>query len=373
MKKLIIIGLVFLFAFPHCKKDENGGGPVRFNSLEEEIDYLVGQYLKVGFVVGIIDKEQQKRVFAYGEKERGYGVPPDENTVFEIGSINKSFTCLISIDWMLKGKLTNDTAQAYLPEELVSLPLKDSIPVLLHQLLTHTSGIPRSAVSDGYDLPPGYSTQNPYANYTTNYVYRYLNEYCQLEFVPGTDWTYSNTGMGLMGHILGLVDSSSYETVLQREVFDKLGMTNSSLFLNEQQKRNYALGYDKLYHELPEFTTQDIMQGAGFIKSSVSDMFTYLEAQMGLITSPMSESMAYCQQPQLELDYWGWQCFGWYKKTLDDDQQITYCGGNTIGFGSYLGFNKTLGTGVILWYNADFDDGANLALGPAILEAINKY
>lgn len=58
---------------------------------------------------------------------------------------------------------------------------------------------------------------------------------------------------------------------------------------------------------------------------------------------------------------------------LEDGQEITYCGGNTIGFGSYIGFNKTLGTAVILWYNADFNDGANLKLGPEILKAIKKY
>jgi hypothetical protein len=115
------------------------------------------------------------------------------------------------------------------------------------------------------------------------------------------------------------------------------------------------------------------MQGAGFIKSSVTDMFKYLEAQMGLEDTPLKPAIDYCHQPQLELDYWGQQCFGWYKKTLEDGQQITYCGGNTIGFGSYLGFNESASTGVILWYNADFDDGANLILGPQILHALSKY
>jgi hypothetical protein len=102
-------------------------------------------------------------------------------------------------------------------------------------------------------------------------------------------------------------------------------------------------------------------------------MFKYLEANIGLTETSLRHAMDDCHQPQFEVDYFGQQCFGWYKKTIDDGQLITYCGGNTIGFGSYLGFNESLSTGVILWYNADFDDGANLLLGPAILEAINKY
>ena len=93
---------------------------------------------------------------------------------------------------------------------------------------------------------------------------------------------------------------------------------------------------------------------------------------MGLKETTLEIAMEYCHEPQMEIDYFGQQCFGWYQLELEDGQLITYCGGNTIGFGSYLGFNKKLSTGVILWYNADFKDGANLNLGPAILKAINK-
>lgn len=357
-----------------CKKEDNPPpGPPEFNTLEEEIDYLVGQYLKVGFVVGIIDKNQQKKVYAYGTKTTSTDELPDENTVFEIGSINKSFTCLIAANNQLKGVFENDTAQSYFPEELVKLPQKGGMPITLYHLMTHTSGLPRSVTGDGYESPPGYNNLNPYAHYTKPYVYGYLNDYCELNFIPGSGWEYSNTGMGLIGHIIGLADSSYYETVLQREVFDELEMDNSSLFLTKKQKENYAIGYNKNLYPLPEFTARDIMQGAGFIKSSAADMFKYLEAQMDLTETPLRDAMDFCHQPQLEVEYFGQQCFGWYQIKLDDGQLITYCVGNTIGFGSYLGFNKTLSTGVILWYNADFNDGANLNLGPAILEAINKY
>lgn len=371
--RLLLFGLLLSILFPQCKKEETPSAPPQFNSLEEEIDYLVGQYLHVGFVVGIIDKNQQKHVFTYGTISTESEDPPDENTVFEIGSINKSFTCLLSKYLASKGLLENDTAQTYLLSDLVILPEKDGNPITIYQLETHTSGIPRSPVGSGAHPPPGYSNLNPYASYTTEYMYDYYSNHCDLTFVPGSSWSYSNSGMGLLGHIIGLVDSSSYETVLQREVFDKLDMNNSSLFLTQDQKKNVAIGYNHKLEPLPEFVAHDIFQGAGFIKSSVADMFKYLEAQMGLVQTPLSQAMKDCHKPQFEVDYFGEQCFGWYKKEIDDGQMITYCGGNTIGFGSYLGFNESLQTGVILWYNADFNDGANLKLGPAILEAINKY
>lgn len=373
--KIILAGLLISVVFTQCKKEEEQQSqpPPAFNTLEEEINSLVGQYLHVGMVIGVIDKDQQKRVFAYGSKTNGSSDPPDANTVFEIGSINKSFTCLLAKQFMRSGLLHNDTAQYYLPEGEVKLPVKDSAHILLYHLMTHTSGIPRSPQSDGVQLPPAYINVNPYAAFTTEYMYDYYSSDCDLLFVPGDTWEYSNSGMGLLGHIIGLVDSSTYETVLQREIFNELNMNNSSLFLTPEQKENYALGYNKFLSELPEFTAKDIFQGAGFIKSSVTDMFKYLEAQMGLAETSLRQAMDDCQVSQFEIDYWGHQCFGWYKKTLGDGQLITYCGGNTIGFGSYIGFNKALSTGVILWYNADFEDGANLFLGPAILVAINKH
>jgi CubicO group peptidase (beta-lactamase class C family) len=371
--KIAAVGLLISTVFTQCKKEDEQQQqpPPVFNTLEEEIDYLVGQYLHVGMVVGVIDKKQQKRIFTYGSKTTASSEVPDANTVFEIGSISKSFTCLLAKQLMRSGLLQNDTAQVYLTDGEVTLPVKDSAHILLYHLMTHTSGIPRSPQSDEAQLPPSYSRRNPYACFTTEYMYDYFTSHCNLLFKPGETWEYSNSGMGLLGHIIGLADETSYETVLKREIFDVLGMENSSLFLTQAQKENYALGYNIYLTELPEFTAKDIFQGVGFIKSSLTDMFMYLEAQMGLAETSLREAMDDCQMSQFEIYYWGHQCFGWYKKTLGDGQLITYCGGNTIGFGSYIGFNKTLSTGVILWYN--FDDGANLVLGPAILEAINKY
>ena len=368
----ILLGLLFLVLFVHCKKSDEEIPPLQFNTLEEEIDHYAEKYLHVGMVIGIIDKNQEKHVFTYGSKTTSGTDTPDEHTVFEIGSISKSFTCLMAHQLKLTGYFSDEKAQSYLPAD-ISLPVSGGIDITLFHLATHTSGIPRNPQSDGAQLPPSYNSSNPYAAFTTEYMYDYFTNHCNLMYVPGEAWEYSNSGMGLLGHIIGLCDSSSYEDVLQREVFDELDMDNSSLFLTPQQKENYALGYDKYLNLLPEFTAHDIFQGVGFIKSSLADMFRYLEAQMGLTETSLRQAMDDCQQPQFELEYWGKQCFGWYKKTLSDGQLITYCGGNTIGFGSYIGFNRTLSTGVIVWYNADFDDGANLVLGPAILEAIVKY
>lgn len=306
----LLLILAISLIFTQCKKEEGPPpGPPEFTSLKAEVNYLVGKYLHVGFMVGVIDMDHQKQIYSYGSKTKNSNDRPDQNTVFEIGSINKSFTCLLYKQFLLQGKLENDTAQSYLPADEVILPEKNNKPILLYHLATHSSGIPRSPHYQGVYIPPGFDDQNPYDAYTNEMMYDYYSNNCELLFEPGSGWEYSNAGMGLLGHINGIADGTDYETVLKREVFDPLQMNSSSLFLTSEQKQNVATGYNQQLQQLPEFIAPDIFQGAGFIKSSMADMFKYLEAQMGLIESTLREAMDDCQQPQFEVDYFGEQCF----------------------------------------------------------------
>jgi len=367
---LILVLIVFIAG---CDKDKSINAP-EFTSLEQEIDNIAQKYVKVGAIVGIINKQQEREVFSYGTKSIYNNTPPDINTVFEIGSITKTFTTILTANMYLKGHFTDDTVGHYLPANGVTMPSRESVEISLIHLATHTSGIPRSPQRDpSFPLPGGYDPLNPYAVYTTEHIYDYLTNYCILEFTPGSWWSYSNTGMGLLGHIIGLVDGTSYKTVLQREIFDVLGMDNSSLFLNEQQRGNLALGHNTSMEIVPNWYANDIFQGAGFIKSSLNDMFTYLEANMGLVETPLRDAMDLTHQPQMHQGSMGDQGLGWYILELDDGQRVVYSGGDTNGYSAYIGFNKSALTGAIVLLNCSMHDGSNLASGAALLKAIMKY
>jgi len=377
LRKISIIANLFLLVFiviiTGCDKNKTITEP-EFTSLEEEIDYIAQRYIKVGAVIGIINKQQEKLVFSYGTKSINTNEPPDENTVFEIGSITKTFTTILMTDMYLKGHFTDDTVGHYLPANQVTMPTRDGVDIRFFHLATHSSGIPRSPQRDHtFPLPEEYDPLNPYADYTTEHIYDYLTNYCILEFTPGSWWSYSNTGMGLLGHIAGLVDGTSYKTVLNREIFDVLGMDNSSLFLNEQQRSNLALGHNSSREIVPSWYAGDIFQGAGFIKSCLNDMFKYLEANMGIIETPLREAMDLTHQPQLHQGSMGEQGLAWYILDLDDGQKVIYSGGDTNGYSTYIGLNKTTLTGAIILLNCSMHDGTNLSAGPAVLKAIMKY
>lgn len=369
--KFIII-LLFLSA---CKEQEEAIVPP-LSDLEEEVDQLAEQYVKVGAVVGIIDKEQKSRVFAYGSKSVGNPDEPDANTVFDIGSITKTFTAILTVHVYLQMDTADEVVDHYLPADKVTMPLKDSVEINFLHLLTHTSGLPRTPHVAGstFPLPDGFDGENPYSAYTTEDVYEYLSDYCLLEFTPGAYWGYSNTGYGLLGHILGLIDGTSYEHILDRDIFNVLGMDRSSLFLTDDQLSNMAPGHDRTLKVVPNYTANDIFQGCGMIKSSLNDLFKYLEGNMGIVYSPLKDAMTITHQNSgIYTGSMGYQGLAWYIQELEDGQEVIYTGGDTNGHSTYLAFNKSNMTGAIILLNASFHDGTNLNFGHKLMMAINKY
>ena len=347
-----------------------------FSNLEEEVNHLANQYVKVGAVVGIIDQQQNKHVFTYGSKSVEDPDKPDANTVFDIGSITKTFTAILIAITYLQMDTPDEVVDHYLPMDKMTMPVKDSVEINFLHLLTHTSGLPRSPHVNGstFPLPEGFDGENPYAAYTTEDVYDYLTNYCTLEFAPGTYWGYSNTGYGLLGHILGLIHESSYADVLNRDIFNVLNMDNSSLFLTEGQKENMAPGHNSSLKIVPNYTANDIFQGCGMIKSSLNDLFKYLESNMGLVDSPLKNAIMMSHQNSgIYTGSLGYIGLAWYIFELEDGQEIIYSGGDTNGHSAYIAFNKSSLTGAIILLNASFHDNTNMNFGHNLMMAINKY
>jgi len=374
MKALKGILYMLILFLTFCHKDDSSSGK-KFDSLEQEVDFIADKYVKVGAIVGIINKEQQKLVYSFGSKSINQNVPPDANTVFDIGSITKTFTAILAANMYLKGSIEDDIVEHHLPATLITMPTKNNEEITILHLLTHTSGIPRTPHEEGstYPLPPGYAIDNPYAAYTTEQVYDYLTNYCTLEFEPGTWWEYSNTGYGLLGHVLGLIDGTSYQTILSRDIFNVLEMSHSSLFLTDDQKLNQALGHDSNKKIVPFFTANDIFQGMGMIKSTLNDMFKFLEANMGLVSTPLRDAMDLSYQKVMHQGSMGDQGMAWWILDLDDGQKIIYSGGNTNGHSSYIAFNQAKSTGVVVLLNSSNLDGTNMDMGKEIMKAIIKY
>jgi len=367
--KYLLYILIIVFITASCSNKPTKSE----DTLEDKIDDIAIRYLKVGMMVGVINSDNKKMIFSYGTKVRGTDNAPDENTVFDIGSMTKTFTSLLAADTYLNFGFTDDTVSNYLPEN-VTMPMFNGKHIQIIHLATHTSGLPRTPHADGqiYPIPDGFVPDNPYQVYTVDDVYDYLTNYCTLIFEPGTYWEYSNTGYGLLGHIVGRIHHSTYQEVLQDRIFDNLNMTRSSVSLNDAQLNNYSMAYDSDFQNVPYFIANDIFQGAGFIKSTLSDLFKYLDAQMGTTATDISNAIELTHIPALHQGSMGEQAMAWYIQTLDDGQTIIYSGGDTNGHSSFIGFNEETSTAVIILSNGAMR-GSQLNMGPDIFEVINLY
>src|SRR5215813_12639890 len=124
----------------------------------------------VGIVVGVIEPTG-RRVVAYGNLANGDPRPLDGDTIFEIGSTTKVFTSLLLADMVNRKEVAlDDPAAKYLPQH-VKMPERSGKAITLHDLSTHTSGLPPLP-----NLKPN-DPRNPYAGHSVDDLYEFLSGY----------------------------------------------------------------------------------------------------------------------------------------------------------------------------------------------------
>ena len=137
-------------------------------SLEEQINEIVMPRIKVGAMVGVINN-QERLILSYGSKAVNSNDPPDADTIFEIGSITKTFTTILLADMILKGTISlNSIVGNYLPSDKVTMPSYNGVEISFKHLATHTSALPR--MPDNLEDAEG-DPDNPYAVYQTEHLY----------------------------------------------------------------------------------------------------------------------------------------------------------------------------------------------------------
>jgi CubicO group peptidase (beta-lactamase class C family) len=158
----------------------------------------------------------------------------DDNSVFDCGSIAKEFTAMGILLLKDKGKISySDTLRKFFPE----LPYTN---VTIHQLLTHTSGIP-----NGYDLVEKYFDHNKIA-YNGDLISLLASKKPALLFKPGENLMYSGTAFNLLACIIEKISGQPYKTYMNEQVFKPLKMIHTQVANGYRSSSNipgYAKGY----------------------------------------------------------------------------------------------------------------------------------
>jgi CubicO group peptidase (beta-lactamase class C family) len=301
----------------------------------------VDNHYEVGVVVGVID-DRGPRYYGYGETSFGNGRTPDENTVFEIGSITKVFTSTLLADLVQRGDLTLDTPIEDLLPANVTAPTRGGRSITLRSLATHSSGLPRLPGN----LAPA-NPSNPYADYTVEQLYDFLSGH-ELARDIGAQYEYSNLGAGLLGHLLALRHGSTYERAIEERIAQPLGMRDTRVALTPSMTSRLALGHAGTT-PVPNWDIPTLA-GAGALRSTARDMLTFLAANAGLSETPLSPALHATHEPQAPAGPNMQVALGWHVRTGENGETVWHNGG-TGGYRTWAGFRPTERVGVVVLTN----------------------
>jgi CubicO group peptidase (beta-lactamase class C family) len=318
-----------------------GGALVQAAPLPERVASAARESVAEGMyqtlVFGVVDRDQSA-VVTFGTLDDGKA--PDGDTVYEIGSITKTFTATLLAQDVLSGRVTLDTPiSALLPG--FTIPSRQGKQITLGEIGTQHSGLPRMP-SNFFPKDPA----NPYADYDLGKLKSFLATY-QLPRDPGASYEYSNLAFGLLGDALAQSHHVLYGDLLAQRIFKPLGMSMSSTGLTDAMRARLARGHDENGKPARNWDL-NALTGAGGIRSTANDMLRYLKANMGVARTPLRAAMTFAQQPRAEVGKGARIGLGW----MTTDKGIVWHNGGTGGYRSFIGFTSDGRRGVVILTNS---------------------
>lgn len=258
--------------------------------MDEEIMHFMKHEKAVGLIIGILEKGKTA-LYSYGETEKGNGQLPDEHTIFEIGSITKTFTSTLLAYAVNEGKMNlNDPINKYLPDSIPPIQY-EGIPVTIETISNHTSGMPDFPANFHFPNEKDYHVGDPFKNYDDSDLFSFYRHY-KLTRRPGETMEYSSLAMATLGVILERVYNLSYDCLVESKICHPLGMNDTRQFFPVDSTLHFAKGYrpdgmTALPWEYKAFA------GAAALRSTASDLLKYAQGNMGIAPSGVKEMLMY--------------------------------------------------------------------------------
>lgn len=359
-----------------------GGAPAQPDTLKGAVDAAVSPVMKKygipGMTVGIV-VNGDRYVFNYGVASLESHAPVTDATLFEIGSISKTFTATLA-SWAQAGgqlSLTDKTSE-YLP----ALRGTKFGEVTLLNLGTHTPG--------------GFPLQLPDDVTNDEQLIQYLQQW-RPAYVPGTYRTYSNPGVGVLGIITAKAMHQDFVSLVQQRLFPALGMTNSYINLPQAKMIDYAQGYTEEGKPI-RMSASVISPETYGIRTNARDLLCFLEANMAMLA--LNDALAraitethigYFKDGAMIQDLI-WEQYA-YPVTLEtllrgNSPEIIFNAtpvmairppmaprgdvlvnktGSTNGFGAYVAFIPQERTGIVILANKSYPIAARVTLAYGLL------
>ena len=249
----------------------------------------------------------ERRFLGAEKTPEGIRYLDNRQRAFQIGSITKVFTATLFAQQVKKGALgLEDPVQQHLPFRL-KVSGQDGAAMTLKQLASHTSGI-------GHHQPPGLMTHaffhghtgEPWKDYDQGRFDGYLKQDLALASRPGSRYFYSNLGMSLLGRILCLRTSRTYEAMLQEDLFGPLGMRTSTTEITRIRDR-LVEGLDARGKPMPN-QDMNALAPCGGLFTTAEDLAIFLRAQF----EPADAAITLTQVPVFTIEEGYRVALGWH-------------------------------------------------------------
>jgi len=308
---------LFLFVSQHAALAQDRAAKI------QEVLALAHKYRQFNGAALVAENGKVVYKGAFGMANIEWNIPNAPDTKFRLGSITKQFTAMLTLQLIEQGKIKLDgKITDYLPDYRKDVGEK----VTVHHLLTHTSGIP------SYTDQPGFLenvSRNPYK--VSEFVKKYASG--DLQFEPGSKFSYNNSGYFLLGAIIEQVTGKSYEQALKENILDPAGMKNTGYDHHNTIIPKRASGYSKTPDGYTNalYIDMSIPYAAGSMYSTVEDLYLWDQA---LYTDKLisAQSKALMYKPFLDDYAYGWVIRNASFKQNDKPVQVISHDGGINGF-----------------------------------------
>jgi D-alanyl-D-alanine carboxypeptidase len=325
-----------------------------FERLNATIEQKIPSLNFPGLAIGITDRERLLFLGNYGSANRETQQPVTSETLFQIGSISKSFSSIAVLQLQEQGVLKiDDPVKNYLPWFKVQSKYD---PITLRHLLSHTAGIIMGADQTPAAITEAWALRDTFATAP-----------------PGEMFHYSNSGYKVLGLVLQAVLGDGLADILRQRILNPLDMSATEPVITNASRARLAVGYQAFYDDRPlprggklapatwfESDTAD-----GSISSNTEDMCRYLRALLNRSENLLSpESFEQIIQPHIPTsddlhgEHYG---LGLSTRQIDGHQVIGHSGG-MVGYTADMLADLDAGLGVVVLTN-----------GPGDPEKISQY
>ena len=314
------------------------------SALDWKMDSIVKSFMDNPANCGLsiaVYRDKKISYYNYGNVKRGANVLPNNKTIYEIGSVSKTFTGILFAQAINDKKLgMNDPLKKHLGEEYAHLSYKGKDIELVH-LVNHSGRVHR--VPFNLAAQANFDQQNPYKNYKKEMVLEYMKK-MKPDTFPGVKSEYSNLGMALLGIIEEKVYNKSYEELITEYICTPLGMTSTKITGIDTTR--FAKGYDSNGAQT-QYWDLGALSGAGGIRSTSEDMMKYVIANLEEKNAAIK--LSHYTTFNDAKNHIG---MAWHLTQTKKGNELIWHNGRTAGFSSFCGFIKSKDVAVVVLGNS---------------------